>query len=245
MFSSQTNAATESLRTLHRILRDLSDYRSRLRRGPNVVAAHDANVARREAELNDVRETAKKAKMASDAKQGQLRDGEEKVKKIQGQLNAAGSNREYQALKDQIAAVEMANSVLADEILEGLEKLDEFTTKIGETEQVVAKAQAERDRVKKEVNDETPKTQAKIEELEGQLKEAEAGMPEDFIAIYRRAVAAKREDALAPVRGEYCGGCNQKVPLNAINCVLLPEPKPLVCRSCGRMLYVPEDWSQS
>ena len=39
--------------------------------------------------------------------------------KLQTQLNMANNNREYQLLKEQIAATEMANSVTADEILEG------------------------------------------------------------------------------------------------------------------------------
>ena len=45
---------------------------------------------------------------------------------LKAKLNAAASNREYQALKDQIAADQMAGSVLADEILEALEKIDEL-----------------------------------------------------------------------------------------------------------------------
>ena len=62
--------------------------------------------------------------MAVDKKQLQLKTGEDKVKDLRYKLNASTSNREYQALLEQIAADEMANSVLADEILEGLDACD-------------------------------------------------------------------------------------------------------------------------
>ncbi|MBN2023468.1 MAG: phospholipase [Pirellulales bacterium] len=242
--SSQTNAVTETLRALHRVHGQVTDLEGRLRRGPQVVRAHEANVARCEANLARLQEEAKKARMASDAKQSQLKGGEEKVAKLRVQLNTASSNREYQALKDQIAAAEMANSVLSDEILEGLERLDGFAAQIDEAKQTLAKAQAEREKVARQVEAEAPSIRDDLAVAQGNLKEAESALPDDFRPLYNRAVQAFGQEALAPVVGEYCGGCNQKVPLNAIAALLLTVPKPLVCRSCGRMLYVPEDWRQ-
>ena len=78
--------------------------------------------------------------MAADQKQLQLKAGEEKIKDLKRKLNAAASNREYQILKEQIAADEMANSVLEDEILEALEKIDQFQAKIAEAEAALAAA---------------------------------------------------------------------------------------------------------
>jgi len=242
--SSQTNTATETLRTLHRIHRQLTDLKGRLRRGPQLVAAHENNVQRCKNELATVQETAKKARVASDAKQRQLREGEDKIKKLQTQLNTATSNREYQVLKEQIAAAEMVNSVLADEIIEGLETLDRFAQQIAEAETQLKKAETQRDETKKKVDQERPAIDGDVQRLEGELRQVEKGLFGDFRPLYVRAVNARGEQALAPLRGEYCTGCNHKVPLNDINKLLMPEPKPLVCRGCGRLLYVPEEWKQ-
>jgi uncharacterized protein len=242
--ASETNLATETLRTLHRIHIQLTDLNARLRRGPNLIRAHQNNVQRCQDQLDAVREHLKKARLSSDAKQGQLRVGEEKVKKLQTQLNMANNNREYQLLKEQIAATEMANSVTADEVLEELERIDGFVDKIVEAEAVVAKARAEQEKVEKQFAEEEPSIRGEVARLEAELKQAEAVLPDDFKPLYHRAVGARNGDALAPVRGEYCDGCNQKVPLNDINKVLVAEPKPLICRACGRLLYVPENWSQ-
>jgi uncharacterized protein len=242
--ASETNAVTETLRTLHRIHIQLTDLGARLRRGPNLIRAHDNNRNRCQEQLDALRDQLKKARLGSDAKQGHLRDGEDKVKKLQTQLNMANNNREYQLLKEQIAAVEMTNSVTADEILEGLERIDEFAGKIAEAEAAVAKAAAEQEKVAEQFAGEEPSIRGDLARLEAELKQAEAALPEDFKPLYHRAVGARNGDAMAPVRGEYCDGCNQKVPLNDINKVMVAEPKPLMCRACGRLLYVPENWSQ-
>jgi len=241
---SQTNTATETLRTLHRMHRQLTDLKGRLRRGPQLIRAHEANVERCRNELAQVQEETKKTRIATDAKQNQLRANEEKVKKLQGQRNTAGSNREYQALTEQIAATEMVNSVLADEILERLETLDAFAQKVTAAEAQLKKAEIQRDLNKEGIAQERPNIEGDVTRLEAELTEVEALLPGDFKPLYRRAVHARGEAALASLRGEYCTGCNHKVPLNDINKLLMTESKPLVCRACGRLLYVPEGWAQ-
>jgi predicted nucleic acid-binding Zn-ribbon protein len=242
--SSQTNSITETLRTLHRIHRQLTDLRGRLRRGPQLVAAHENNVTRCKNELAAAKETVQKARIANDAKQRQLREGEDRIKKVQIQLNTATNNREYQVLKEQIAAIDMTNSVLADEIIEGLETIDGLGKQAAEAEEQVKKAETQREQTKKKVEEERPSVEGDVARLEAELREAEKGLLGDFLPLYHRAVNARGEQALAPLREEYCTGCNHKVPLNDINKLLMPEPKPLICRGCGRLLYVPEQWSQ-
>jgi predicted nucleic acid-binding Zn-ribbon protein len=236
----QTNVTTEALRGLHGIHRQLTDLNARLRRGPNLVRAHEANVQRQQDELARLQEETKTARIASDAKQGQLRDGEERVKKLQEQLLTASSNREYQALKEQIAAIEMTNSILEDEILEGLDKLDQLAEKITHAEAVLIKVRTEAQKNAQEVQQEEPLIQGDIERLEAELKASENELPADFRAIYDRLVHARGEDALTSVEGEYCSGCHQHVPLNMVNDLMLA--KPILCKSCGRLLYLPENW---
>ena len=113
-----------ALRELHRIHQQLGDLRDRLERGPKQVRLREADVTQLEARLAEAKEKAKQMQMAADRKQLELKSGEQKVVDLRVKLNAASSNKEYQALLEQIAAAEMAGSVLSDEILEGLEKID-------------------------------------------------------------------------------------------------------------------------
>ncbi|MGQ9574479.1 MAG: zinc ribbon domain-containing protein [Thermoguttaceae bacterium] len=241
MSSSQLSVSNEVLRKLHRIHQQLGDLRERLRRGPQIAQAHEANVTRLEKQLEELRAKVKSTRVAADAKQLQLQSGEAAVKRRRQQLLEAKSNVEYQALKDQIAADEMANSVLADEALELLEKLDQFNAQLKAAEDALAKARHEADKSRQEYEGQTPLIQNDLKRLEAELKQTEAELPGGFLDLYRRLIRAKGGDALAPVRGEYCAGCNQHVPINM--CAELMLSRPICCKSCGRLLYLPEDRS--
>src|SRR5262249_3343485 len=123
-----------SLRELHRIHRQLTDLRDRIARGPKQVRARTDGVAQAEEQLAKVHGDLKAGRVALDQKQLQLKTAEGKIIDLKVKLNQANTNREYQALKDQIAADEMASSVLQDEILEAMEKLDVMKAQVPEAE---------------------------------------------------------------------------------------------------------------
>ncbi len=177
--------------------------------------------------------------MSSDEKQLQLKAGEGKVEELRRKLNSAGSNREYQALKDQIAAQEMTDSVLADEILEGMDKIDGFQKSVAEADDVLAKAREKAAKVAADVQQQEPLIRADLTRLEAELIRCEASLPASVRELYDRVVRQRGEDALAAVENEYCSGCHQHVPLNV--CAEIMLLRPMFCRSCGRLLYVPED----
>jgi predicted nucleic acid-binding Zn-ribbon protein len=241
MTSSTTgtsNVGTTLLRTLHRVHRQLTDVRERLDRGPRQVRAAETHVEHCESQLTAVKAEAKAIRMAGDQKQLQLKTSEDKVKDLRRKLNAATSNREYQLLLEQIAADEMANSVLADEILELLEKTDEFQKNVADTEAALAAARRKAEEVRAEVAKVEPSLRDDVARLEVELRQAEATLPDDIRDLYNRVVRQKGEDALAVIENQCCGGCNQQVPLNYCNMVLLG--KPVACKTCGRLLYLPD-----
>jgi uncharacterized protein len=239
MSPTASNVGVGVLRTLHRIHRQLTDLRERLDHGPKRIRAAEANATYRESELAKAQAELKKMRVAADQKQLQLRGGEEKVKDLQLKLNMASSNREYQALKDQIAGDQMTNSVLADEILEALEATDQHQHKIAELEANLAAAKSKAMAVRTEVDRDEPGIRGDVTRLEAELKEAESALPQDILQMYDRVVRQKGEDALAVIEGEFCGGCHQHVPLNLVADVMLG--RPMFCKTCGRLLYMPED----
>jgi len=227
------------LRELHRIHRQLNDLRERLDRGPKQIKARQGTVAKLEAELTQAKADSKAARVSADQKQLLLKSGEAKIRELKIKLNAASSNREYQALKDQIAADEMANSVLADEILEALEKIDGFVPLIREAEQNLAKGREELAKGEQQVREQHDLLIGDVQRLDDELKKVEAGLPDDIREVYQRVVKSKGSDAMAQVDGETCGGCYHHLTANIISSLLMG--RVVCCQSCGRMLYLPED----
>ena len=139
-----------------------------------------------------------------DQKQLQMKSNEQKIKDLGTKLNMAASNREYQILKDQIAADKMANSVLEDEIIEMMEQVDAFQLKIVAAEDTLRTTQEKVAVSRKSVKAQTGSIQSDIVRLEAELKQYEAELPEGIRETYLRLVGKKGEDALAEVVDGAC-----------------------------------------
>jgi len=231
--------SASALRELHRIHKQLSDLRERKDRGPKQIKAREGNLARLADELARLQADHKAARVRSDQKQLLLKTGEDKIESLKVKLNAAASNREYQALKDQIAADQMAGSVLADEILEALEKIDELAAHLAEHQQKMTAAKDELAKAQKALGEQAGTLETEIKRLEGNLKTAEAALPDDFRETYARLVKSKGQDAMAEAQGDFCGGCYQQLTPN--NMSTLHMKISIFCRNCGRLVYLPED----
>jgi hypothetical protein len=228
-----------ALRELHRLHRQLADLRERARRGPKQIHAREVNLARLADEVAKIQAEAKGARIRADHKQLLLKSGEDKIQSLKTKLNACSSNREYQALKDQIAADEMAGSVLADEILEALEKIDEYQKLLVDAQQKLAGAREELTKAQQAVQQQEKQLDADIKRLEAELHEAEAVLPPDFREAYLRVVRSKQDDAMAEVQGDFCGGCCKQLTPNVLS--ELAMAKAVFCKNCGRLIYLPED----
>jgi len=227
-----------ALRQLHRVHQQLADQRDRLDRGPRKVKACEANVGRLSTELDAAREAAQQAKVTGDRKQLDLKTGEQKIVDYRTKLNTAASNKEYQTLLEQIAAAEMANSVLSDEILEGFDKIDVLDAGSKTVESRFRIGNEDLEKTRSAVQEDAIVIKDDITRLEIELVDSEAALPENFKVDYERVVRNKGADALATVEDGVCTGCGQQITLNMQSELQLS--KLIFCRSCGCLLYLPE-----
>lgn len=88
------------------------------------------------------------------------------------------------------------------------------------------------------VRSETGRLEAEVARIRGELQVAEKDLGEDVREKYDRVVKQKGADGMAAVDGGTCGGCYQQLTGNMLSDVLLG--RIIICRSCGRLLYMPE-----
>lgn len=227
------------LRTLHRMLRQLTDIGERMDKGPRkvrIVAANETNFSNA---LDEAKAALLEMRKASNAKQLQLAEREAKIEDMNTKLNICGSNKEFQLLKDRIAADLQANSVLQDEILEQLEKLDVLTDSVDGAKKNHAKSQADSKRVSDEVALDLKALDAEKERITTELAAKEKEIPGDLAIQYRRLVTGKGEDALGVTNTETCGNCNQTLTPQTINDLMMKHP--VFCKGCGCWLYIAEN----
>jgi len=140
------NVSDSVVRLLHLRLTQISELTNQIERGPKQISAAEGIVKTAKQSLQDCRDAIKQKKMEADRKQLQQREREVKLRDLAGKMNAAKNNREYQTLKEQIAADEKANSVLSDEIFEASEEVDSLQSTVPGLEERVKLAEEEKTR---------------------------------------------------------------------------------------------------
>lgn len=220
---------------LHHLHSQLEGLRGQLERGPRQIKAHQANVAKLTAEAQAAHDKVKQTRIAADTKQLDLKSSEDRINNWRVKLNECASNKEYQALTEQIAAAEMAGSVLADEILEMLEKVDTLVVAAGEADKVLDAGKQELAKVTATVEQSAERLKSEIARLEGELQQAERQLPGDFKSDYQRVVKAKGSEGIAKAEDGVCSACGQQITLNMRSTLAMGRPE--FCKSCGAVLY--------
>ena len=239
-FQNLEEKTNTKIMSFHQQLADLTDQISA---GPRQITGRTKHLEGAEAKLTIVQNDIKKAKLLADQKQLQLRSAESKLVDLESKLNACKTNREYQTLRDQIAADRMATSVLEGEILEALELIDGIRKTLPVAEAEVASAKKLLADVKSRVNTEAATLDSHVATVKLELDGVERDLPADSRESYQRMIKSKGADAMAAVDGQSCGGCFQQITGNMV--AELKMSRVVACRSCGRLLYLPESSSGS
>ena len=230
-----SHAQANTLPELHRLHLAIQEVQEEIDRGPRQLRARSNTTASRLAELEAQRQKQKQLRMLADQKSLQLKTNEAKLEDLKGKLNQAASNREFDIIKGQIEADKVANSVLEDEILETLDKVDKVQAELKKLESDVAIAQAEEKKFASEVDQRRPSLEARLGSLREELQQAETYLPEEIRAAYQRLVQAHGASALSPVENATCTSCY--VRLTPQNAVSIESGTIMFCRTCGRLLY--------
>lgn len=225
----------ELLGRIHGLLKQQTDLKERLQRGPRRIQMVRNNEASFQKAFEDAKNLARQTHMAIDQKQLQLGEREAKIKDLNFRLNTCESNKEFQLLKDRIAADQQANSVLQDEILEMLERLDVMQAESVQAKANYEKAQADAVNAIREIEREIESMQQDLKEVESDLQVAEKKLTMEVLPEYRRKIKGLQENVLGQTDGENCGNCYQR--LTAQMAANIQLKKAVFCQGCGCLLY--------
>jgi predicted nucleic acid-binding Zn-ribbon protein len=232
---SSIEISAELLQRLHRIYRQRTDVQGQIDRCPRQIHAGETLVAGARNALEEAAAAIKRAKMAADQKQLQLKERESRVESMRGKLNTASSNREFDTLREQIAADVQATSVLSDEILEALEQIDVLEANRVARQKELTEREAEQVKLIASVNERLVVLREDLQRIETEREEAEQLVPAAAKAEYTRLVSARGEEALAPIDDQTCGGCCQMLTTQIMNQIAMS--RLVRCPTCGAFLY--------
>jgi predicted nucleic acid-binding Zn-ribbon protein len=226
------------MREIHRLRRFARDLQEQTDRLPRQSKAHQAKVARQEELLRQEQDAIKKLKVAGHEKEISLKTAHAQIAKYEQQRNEAASKKEYDALQAEIAGVRAKCQQLEDEILAGMAEGEERAARLPEREQAVKLAREEAAAFEKGAAERQASLAAQLAETQAKLAEVEAGIPAPVRAQYNRLVAAMGADALAAAAHGTCSACHTGI--TAQQATDLQREAFVPCKSCGRILYLPE-----
>ena len=203
---------------------------------PQQVEKLESQAASVKTELETIRLTLEENQKELLTIKGSLMDAEGKVKKYQDQLYLVNTNREYDALTNEIETVkaEMAEGEARQLLLETeIEKLEEtIATSEEQSTAFVEKLDANRD----ELKEKSDLTDAREEELKAERIELIKNVGQRYLRKYDRILKARKRAVVPIVRGS-CTGCHKQ--LNPQTIYEIQQMDAFIeCENCGRILVV-------
>jgi predicted nucleic acid-binding Zn-ribbon protein len=226
------------LREIHRLRRFTRDLDQELDRGPKALKIQEARVAHQEELRKTAQDELKKLKVSTHEQEGTLRSKILQVAKHEKQLNEASGKKEYDALQHEIAAEKKSCQELEDDILSCLEKIETDTARLPEFDQAVLKAKDELAQFKSGYDSRRTGLAEQLAQAQKELAKVEADLPEDVRPLYDRELASRGEDGMSAIHARTCLACHTEITAQNYNELL--QGRWVVCKSCGRILYLPE-----
>jgi predicted nucleic acid-binding Zn-ribbon protein len=225
-------------REIHRLRRFAHDLQEQIDRQPLQQKKQQAKVTRQEEILREAQDTIKHLKVDAHSKEVTLRTTHAQIAKHQKQLNEAGSKKEYDALQLELKDARATCDRLEEEILNDLAAGEDKTAELPELEKALRQAKDEYAKFEAGVQERLAGLQTQLAEAQGQLKDKEGEIPADIRTPYGRIVAAMGPDALSPLHGRTCAACYTEITAQQYN--ELQQELFVQCKSCGRIIYLPE-----
>jgi predicted nucleic acid-binding Zn-ribbon protein len=227
------------MREVHALRRFARELQEQIDRAPRQLKAQQAKVAAREDAVKENAEAIKKLKVTAHDKEVTLKTTHNQIAKHQKQLNEAAAKKEYDALQHEIAADKEKCQRLEDEILSALAEGEERTARAPELEAAAKKAKEEFAEWEKGTTERHDGLARQLAQTQARVAEVEAGVPAGVRAQYDRIVKAMGVDGFAPVRDRICQACRTEITAQHSNELLAGVFA--LCKSCGRILYLPEE----
>lgn len=226
------------LREIHHLRRHVKNLQDEMERGPRLLKAQQNKVAKQEDLLRDTQEAAKKLKVTQHEKEVSLKAKHQEIAKHQKQLNEAKGKKEYDALKVELDNEKKACSNLEDEILNCMAEIEVKTAQVPELEKAVKRAKQEAAQVVDDIQSKRNRLVDDLNATHQKIAAVEAALTGDAKTYYERLVALRNEDALSPVEGRTCLACYTEITAQNHNELRLDQF--VLCKSCGRILYLQE-----
>jgi hypothetical protein len=165
---------------------------------------------------------------------------EEKIGQYSVQLYQAKTNEQYKAFLKEIEGQKLAKNKIEDQLLENLEQTEMAEKKIEMLIKELAEIESETLSKIAALEKDEKDIKAALKNREAERKRLVENLSKDILSVYERIKKGKGGVAVAEVKGEKCGGCQNPIPPQII--IEIQKAERLhFCEYCGRILICPRE----
>lgn len=203
---------------------------------PSIKQQIKSDIQAQQASLHALEQSVKDLQLKQKTKEGDLAKKEADIKKLDGQLALVKTNKEYGAIKQEIASLQADNSLIEEEIIKSMDAVEaavrEVKTEKARLEIVVNEYQKKEQEVIARENS----IKSEVENLKKERDVLVTALPNSVALLYNQIAAHKQGIVLSPVQGNYCGACKTSLRAQTINEVQIGQTM-VTCDNCSRILY--------
>jgi hypothetical protein len=172
-------------------------------------------------------------------KELELATNAEGVKKLSGQLFSLKSNKEFQAMQQQIADAKADGSLIEEKILISFDESDKIKAQIDSENLKLKEEEKTFQQQKKTVELRIQEIGERLSQLDAQRKQIIPEVEPKILQEYERILHSRGGLAIVIVKDNSCGGCHMLVPPQVINLIKMYD-RIITCEVCNRILYIQE-----
>ena len=159
-----------------------------------------------------------------------------RIKKSREKLGSVKNNKEYQSILKEIEDMQLKNSLVEDEMIAILEKIETIEQAIHTKKSETAIIKAQVDIEKKTIQQDMIQNQQILARIETDIEKISQQVEPEMLKKYRLVKDQTRGVAIAAVHNAVCQGCNLNIPSQMYNELQRYETLTM-CPHCQRIIY--------
>ena len=209
---------------------------------PLLVAHERKALDEARAKLAATEKASKDAHMAADRLELDVRTKEEAIKKLDGQLNTATSNKVYSELLLNIRSARADIEKIEEQILARMDDTEALEAEVEKARVVVRNAEDEFRESEKALLAQAKEIGDRLAQRRGMRDLLAKEIDPEVLAVYERVRVSRKGIGIAMLTvdrdgSHFCAACQMDVPIQEVSLALAGE-KLVQCRSCNRILCV-------
>jgi uncharacterized protein len=238
----------ENLLNLYRVDMQVRALRSRLEAAQRYLAAQVKQLD----DLNRTLEELQRRKRHHQASSGNLetevRGLDQRIEKLREELNAASTNKQYNAFLTELNTLKVEKRKVEDRALLEMEQIETLDAQLTDVRSRLGERQRVRDVAQSQLEQRQADIGERLAELEREREQAAANVPARELDVFESVADQFEGEVMSPVEEinrrhrEYaCGSCHMHLPFEKVSLLLSSGESIVRCTACGRILHMQEE----